>query len=47
MLFAIGFKKIVDFDWLEPPHPETIALAVQDLCDWYDLVDNLPCLDVC
>ncbi|KAI9901934.1 hypothetical protein N3K66_003751 [Trichothecium roseum] len=33
-LLAFGYSKIVDFDWINSPHPETIARAVQDLQDW-------------
>lgn len=33
-LLAFGYPKILDFDWVESPHPETIARAIQDLQDW-------------
>lgn len=26
--------RVIDFDWITPPHPETIARAAQDLHDW-------------
>lgn len=34
-LVAAGYRKVMDFDWLDAPHPESIARAVQDLRDWY------------
>lgn len=34
-LAAIGYKKLTDFDWIEAPHPESLARAAQDLHDWY------------
>lgn len=29
-----GPRKIVDFDWLTPPHPDSLARAARDLEDW-------------
>lgn len=34
-LGTAGKKWIMDFDWLDAPHPESITRAVQDLRDWY------------
>jgi pre-mRNA-splicing factor ATP-dependent RNA helicase DHX15/PRP43 len=34
-LIAAGYRKVMDFDWLDAPHPESITRAVQDLRDWY------------
>lgn len=28
-------RRVIDFDWIDAPHPESIARAVQDLRDWY------------
>lgn len=33
-LMAAGYRKVMDFDWLDAPHPESITRAVQDLRDW-------------
>ncbi|PNP53779.1 hypothetical protein THARTR1_05903 [Trichoderma harzianum] len=33
-LVAAGHRKVMDFDWLDAPHPESIVRAVQDLGDW-------------
>lgn len=32
-LVAMGYKKPIDFDWIDAPHPETIARAAWDLRD--------------
>lgn len=37
-LLAAGHAKILDFDWVEAPHPESISRAAQDLHDWYNLL---------
>lgn len=34
-LVTNGYREIVDFDWIDAPHPESIARAAQDLRDWY------------
>lgn len=34
-LVAVGYRKVIDFDWIDAPHPESIARAAQDLRDWY------------
>jgi HrpA-like RNA helicase len=34
LLYA-GHTKVIDFDWIDAPHPEAIARAAQDLQDWY------------
>lgn len=39
-LVAAGYRKVMDFDWLDAPHPESIARAVQDLRDWEFLDDD-------
>ncbi|KEY72356.1 hypothetical protein S7711_01038 [Stachybotrys chartarum IBT 7711] len=33
-LLAAGHVKILDFDWVEAPHPDSISRAAQDLHDW-------------
>lgn len=35
-LVTAGYRKVIDFDWIDAPHPESIARAAQDLRDWYD-----------
>lgn len=32
--------KVLDFDWIDAPNPESISSAAQDLLDWYALADN-------
>ncbi|GKT97746.1 LOW QUALITY PROTEIN: pre-mRNA splicing factor ATP-dependent RNA helicase PRP43 [Colletotrichum tofieldiae] len=32
-LGAAGYRKLIDFDWIDAPHPESIARAAQDLRD--------------
>lgn len=27
-------QRVANFDWITPPHPETVARAAQDLQDW-------------
>ncbi|KAM0259567.1 hypothetical protein ACHAQJ_003293 [Trichoderma viride] len=39
-LVAAGYRKVMDFDWLDAPHPESITRAVQDLRDWEFLDDD-------
>lgn len=34
-LVTSGHRMIIDFDWIDAPHPESIARAAQDLRDWY------------
>ncbi|KAK8143321.1 hypothetical protein G3M48_007394 [Beauveria asiatica] len=36
---AIGVTKLIDFDWLDIPHPDTFASALQDLHVW-GLIDD-------
>ncbi|KAM3561588.1 hypothetical protein MY1884_002323 [Beauveria asiatica] len=38
-LLAIGVTKLIDFDWLDIPHPDTFASALQDLHVW-GLIDD-------
>ncbi|EQL01271.1 ATP-dependent RNA helicase Prp43 [Ophiocordyceps sinensis CO18] len=39
-LVATGYRKAIDFDWIDAPHPESIARAAQDLRDWGYLKDD-------
>ncbi|KAK7418465.1 hypothetical protein QQX98_003957 [Neonectria punicea] len=39
-LITMGYRKVVDFDWIDAPHPESIARAAQDLRDWEFLKDD-------
>ncbi|KDN62326.1 putative pre-mRNA-splicing factor ATP-dependent RNA helicase prp43 [Colletotrichum sublineola] len=39
-LIAAGYRKVIDFDWIDAPHPESIARAAQDLRDWGFLKDD-------
>lgn len=39
-LAEAGCKKLVDFDWIDGPDPESIARAAQDLRDWYARTDT-------
>ncbi|KZL66600.1 pre-mRNA splicing factor ATP-dependent RNA helicase PRP43 [Colletotrichum tofieldiae] len=39
-LGAAGYRKLIDFDWIDAPHPESIARAAQDLRDWGFLNDD-------
>lgn len=34
-LFVCGFKRILDFDWIDPPSPEAVQSAFINLKDWY------------
>lgn len=43
-LIAAGYRKPIDFDRIDAPHPESIARAAQDLRDWYVFADDIyPC----
>lgn len=37
-LLAAGMTKVADFDWLDAPHPETLARVAEDFQDWYGSV---------
>ncbi|EHK17761.1 uncharacterized protein TRIVIDRAFT_226707 [Trichoderma virens Gv29-8] len=39
-LVASGYRKLIDFDWLDAPHPESLARAAQHLQDWELLKDD-------
>lgn len=39
-LVAAGYRKTIDFDWIDAPHSESISRTAQDLHDWYALTDN-------
>ncbi|VUC31787.1 unnamed protein product [Clonostachys rosea] len=39
-LVDAGYRKIVDFDWTDAPHPESLLRAVQDLNGWGFLEDD-------
>jgi HrpA-like RNA helicase len=34
-LISIGYIKVLDFDWIDSPHPEGVTRAAQDLLGWY------------
>ncbi|KAG8417584.1 hypothetical protein J3458_005078 [Metarhizium acridum] len=40
-LLAAGYRRAIDFDWIDAPHPESIARAAQSLRDWYVFADDI------
>ena len=33
-LIEMKHRRVIDFNWIDTPHPDSIARAAQDLCDW-------------
>ncbi|CAH0027487.1 unnamed protein product [Clonostachys rhizophaga] len=44
-LVSFGHRKLLDFDWLDVPHPELLSRATQDVRDWGFLDDTAKLTD--